>query len=125
VKIIFLENTLCNGNILFCTFRQIYRASSPKLLCSLTAMPLVMVTLFLAPLIFDIGDLNLLGLAKLWVLKLIMTKSNFKKSVMTSFQCRRHNYVIETVTKITSQIVSIQGLPQSKFLAMPVIFIIN
>jgi len=34
------------------------------------------------------GDLKLHNLAKLWFFKLIMTKSSFKKSVMTSFQWR-------------------------------------
>jgi len=35
------------------------------------------------PLIFNIGDLKLGDLTKLWFFKLIVTKSNFKKSVMT------------------------------------------
>jgi len=38
------------------------------------------------PLTFDFGDLKLRDLAKLCFFKQIMTKSNFKKSVMTSFQ---------------------------------------
>jgi len=38
------------------------------------------------PLIFYFIDLKLRDLAKLWFFKLIMTKSNFKKTVMTSFQ---------------------------------------
>jgi len=33
----------------------------------------------------NIHDLNSRDLAKLWIFKLIMKKSNFKKSVMTSF----------------------------------------
>jgi len=37
------------------------------------------------PISFDVGDLKLRDLAKLWFFKLIMVKSNFKKSVMTSF----------------------------------------
>jgi len=37
------------------------------------------------PLIFNIGDLKLRDLTKLWFYKLIATKSNFKKSIMTSF----------------------------------------
>jgi len=37
-----------------------------------------------APLIFDCGDLKLRDVAKFIFFKLIMTKSNFKKSVMTS-----------------------------------------
>jgi len=32
----------------------------------------------------NIRDLKLRDLAKLWIFKLIMKKSNFKKSVMTS-----------------------------------------
>jgi len=55
------------------------------------------------PLIFDFGDLKLHELAKLWFFKLIMTYSNFKKSVMTSFQSRHHHYVTKNVTKLTSQ----------------------
>jgi len=51
-----------------------------------------------------------------------MTKLNFKKSVMTSFQWRL--IVIFTspknVAKITSQEFSILGPSQSKFLATPV-----
>jgi len=34
-------------------------------------------------LIFNIGDLKFRDLTKLWFFKLIVTKSNFKKSVMT------------------------------------------
>jgi len=37
------------------------------------------------PLIFNFGELKLRNLAKLWSFKLILTKSNFKKSIMTSF----------------------------------------
>jgi len=37
------------------------------------------------PLIFDFGDLTLGDVAKFCLFKLILTKSNFKKSVMTSF----------------------------------------
>jgi len=67
-----------------------------------------------ASLPFDIGDLKLRDLAKLWCFKLIMAKSNF-----WIFQWRHHNYV----TKITSQKISIWLLPikifgssQSQFL---------
>jgi len=35
------------------------------------------------PLIFDFGKLKLRNLIKLWFFKLNMTKSNFKKSIMT------------------------------------------
>jgi len=52
-------------------------------------------SLLLAPFTFNIGDLKLSDLAKLCVLILIMTKSKFKKSVMTSFQWRNHNCVIK------------------------------
>jgi len=45
------------------------------------------------PLTFDIGDLKLRDLAKLWFFKLTMTKSNFKKSVMTKSQLRHLNNV--------------------------------
>jgi len=38
-----------------------------------------------SPLIFDVGDLKLRDVAKFCFFKLIMTKSNLKKSVMTSF----------------------------------------
>jgi len=34
---------------------------------------------------FNIGDLKLRDWAKLWIFKLIMKKSNFKTSVVTSF----------------------------------------
>jgi len=37
------------------------------------------------PLIFDFGKLKLYDVAKFCFFKLIMTKSNFKKSVITSF----------------------------------------
>jgi len=47
------------------------------------------------PLTFIAGVLKLRDLDKLWFFNLIMTKSNFKKSVMTSFQWHLHNYVIE------------------------------
>jgi len=40
---------------------------------------------FQRPLIFDFGDLKLRNLAKFCFFKLIMTKSNFKKSIVTSF----------------------------------------
>jgi len=36
-------------------------------------------------LIFNFVELKLRNLAKLWFFKLTMTKSNFKKSIMTSF----------------------------------------
>jgi len=38
------------------------------------------------PLTSDFGDLKLRDLPKLWFFKWIMTKSKFKKSVITSFQ---------------------------------------
>jgi len=38
-----------------------------------------------AILIFDFGDLKFRDVAKFCFFKLIVTKSNFKKSVMTSF----------------------------------------
>jgi len=38
-----------------------------------------------APLNFHFGELKLCNLAKLWFFKLIMTKLNFKKSIMTTF----------------------------------------
>jgi len=44
--------------------------------------------------IFSFGYLKLRDLAKLWFLKLIMTKSNLKKTV-TSFRGRHRNYVTE------------------------------
>jgi len=37
------------------------------------------------PLIFNFGELKLRNLTKSWFFKLIMTKSNLKKSTMTSF----------------------------------------
>jgi len=37
------------------------------------------------PLIFDFSDLKLRDVAKFCFFKLIMTKSNFQRSVMTSF----------------------------------------
>jgi len=39
-----------------------------------------------SPITFDIGDLKLRDLVKLWFFKQILTKSNFKKSVKTLFQ---------------------------------------
>jgi len=45
------------------------------------------------PLIFNIGDLKLRDLIKLCFFKLIVTKLNFKKSVMTSFLWRHRHYV--------------------------------
>jgi len=44
-----------------------------------------------SPLTFDVGDLKLRDLAKLWFFNMIMTKSHWKKSVMSSFQWRHHN----------------------------------
>jgi len=38
-----------------------------------------------APLIFTFGELKLRNFAKLCFFKLIMTKSNFKKTIMTLF----------------------------------------
>jgi len=40
---------------------------------------------------FSVGDLKLRNLAKLCFFKLIPMKYNFKKSVITSFQCHPHN----------------------------------
>jgi len=45
------------------------------------------------PLAFDFGDLKLRDLPKLCFFKLIMTKSNLKKLVMTSFQLHHCYYV--------------------------------
>jgi len=62
------------------------------------------------PLIFNIDDLKLGDLTKLWFFKLIVTKSNFKRSVIifvTSLPLRQPN----DVTKITSQKFSILGPP--------------
>jgi len=42
--------------------------------------------------------------------KLIITKSNFKNAVITSFRWCHHHYVTEKVTKITSQFFSICSL---------------
>jgi len=36
-------------------------------------------------LVFNFGELKLRNFAKLWFFKLIMMKSNFNKSIMTSF----------------------------------------
>jgi len=64
------------------------------------------------PLIFNMGDMKLGDLTKLWLFKLIVTKSNFKKSVMTSSPIRQPNDVPKFFHF---------GLPpQSKFLATPV-----
>jgi len=41
---------------------------------------------FQPPLAFDVNDLKLRNLAKLWFFKLIMTKFNYKKSVVMSVQ---------------------------------------
>jgi len=73
------------------------------------------------PLISNIGDLKLRDLAKLWFFKLIMMKSSFKRSVMTSFQWRRRYYVTEkrhhsNLTKFFHFVPS----PQSKLLSRPV-----
>jgi len=59
-----------------------------------------------ASLPFDIGDLKLRDLAKLWCFKLIMAKSNF-----WTFQWRHHNYV----TKIKSQKFSSLAPPNQNF----------
>jgi len=37
------------------------------------------------PFIFNFGDMKLRDVSKFCFFKLIMTKSNFKKSIMTSF----------------------------------------
>jgi len=44
----------------------------------------------IVPLTPDFGDLKLRDLPKLRFFKRIVTNSNFKKSVMTSFQLRHH-----------------------------------
>jgi len=54
------------------------------------------------PLTFNIGELKLCNLAKLWIYKLIMKKSNFKNSV-------------KNVTKIMSQNFSILDSPNQNF----------
>jgi len=48
---------------------------------------------FNTPLRVNIGDLKFRDWAKLWIIKLIIKKSNFKKSVMTSFSWRHHHYI--------------------------------
>jgi len=53
---------------------------------------------------FDFGDLKLHDLAKLCFFKLTMTKSNFKKSVMMSFQWRYYHYVLEKRHQTTHKI---------------------
>jgi len=56
---------------------------------------------------FDVDDVKLRDLAKLWFFRLIMTKSNFEKSVMTLFQCLSDVIIITTlknVNKITHNI---------------------
>jgi len=40
-----------------------------------------------------IANLKLRDLAKLWISKLVMTKLNLKRSVVTSFQWRRRYHV--------------------------------
>jgi len=54
-------------------------------------------------LFFDFSDLKLCDFVKLCFFKLIMTKSNFKKSVMTSFQWRHIIMSPKNATKSTSQ----------------------
>jgi len=56
-----------------------------KLLAEMFLKCIILVTNFQRPLIFNFGELKLCNLAKLWFFKLILTKSNFKKSIMTSF----------------------------------------
>jgi len=51
------------------------------------------------PLIFDFGDLKLCDLTKLCFFKLIMTKSNFKKPVMTSSLIRHRKRHQTNVTR--------------------------
>jgi len=69
---------------------------------------------------FDLGDLKLRDLAKLlWFFKLIMTKSNFKKLAMTSFQGHRY-YVTEKHHQYSVTRFLHFGTLKSKFLAMPV-----
>jgi len=63
------------------------------------------------PLSFDFGDLKLRDLAKLWFFKLIITKSNFKKSLMTSFKGSYRYYFTEKRHQITSQFFPFWALP--------------
>jgi len=66
-----------------------------------------------APLTFDVSDVKLHDLAKLWFFKLIMTKLNFKRInyyvisviMMTSRHCNDVIIILSSknVTKITSQ----------------------
>jgi len=60
-----------------------------------------------AQLTSDICELKLRDLPKLRIFKRIMMKSNFKKSVMTSFQWRYRYNDTKIVTKQTSQDFSI------------------
>jgi len=57
------------------------------------------------PLIFNFGELKLRNFAKLCLFKLIITKSNFKKSIMMAFYY---------VTTLTSQKISIPLPPPIK-----------
>jgi len=74
-----------------------------------------------APFTFNIGDLKLRDLAKLWIFKQIMKKLNFKKYVMTSFS----DVIIITSPKKCHQnnvTQFFQFAPfQSKCLATPVV----
>jgi len=72
------------------------------------------------PLTYDFGDLKLRDSPKLCSFKLIMTKSNFKKSVMTLFQWRHRYCVTERRHQTNVVRFYILGPSQSKFLATPV-----
>jgi len=63
------------------------------------------------PLTFNIDDFKLRDLATLWFFKLIMTKSNFKKTVITSFQWRHRHYITEKRHQNNAQFFS--NLPPS------------
>jgi len=68
----------------------------------------------IAHFIFNLGDLKLQDLAKVWFFKLIMTKSNFKKTrydVISVTSSLFHHP--KNVTKLMSQDFSISDLSQS------------
>jgi len=65
---------------------------------------------------FDFGNPKLCDLPKLCFFKLIMTKSNMKRIVVTLSLLRHQNN-----TKLTSQDFSTLGSYQSKLLAMPML----
>jgi len=66
-----------------------------------------------ASLPFDIGDLKLRHLVKLWCFKLIMAKLNFR-----TFQWRHHNYVTKKKHQNNVTKIFYFGPSQSKFMAM-------